>query len=1071
MNRPIKKLTTIAWITLFCLNLFLCLMSPTAAAAEIVGSVKYDNISIGAGASFFSPLINPADSGNYIVLSDMNDVYYSLDSGKSWGRTETMTNFFTACFSDDGTLFVGGSGLYASYDNGQTLTAIYPREADIRAISSRNGRNNQVFLADGYDDGHVTCMDTWGDRVWFITLDWSTERVFQLLSCKADGTDLQLHLLEKTYMSASPQDVRYLLLAGEDGLYFSDGTTLHFFDFATGLMLPVYYAEGKILDLERIEDQIFILDDTETRTRILYSEDMVSFQDLSDCNTLPNSFQRNGYTQYFQWHFRAISGNDLDSIFLSFYSPVQWTGTPISDLGGVMKFNGDQFQWVFDPIFKNRGQYDMQGWSFGSYYPINGLCADPGDDDHCIMANIDTVYDVHFGDGEQDVQYLHCQVKTVNGKTCYSSTGLDAQTTSFVRADPFDDQHILIPTSDLGLQISMDGGESFCRMAVDPAYERVYNTCYDVYFDENTAGLVYGLWSDRHAAPYIPYLSDVNARGYFAISRDGGMNWDFTYSTGLPENSIPIRMSVRPNGDELIFAVATYNNGFFISYDSGRTFTSVSSQMDSYDGIIWGQDVVLTEDYLYCLTAWHTYGGTTPSVLYKIDLDTGNTTRVDLGKVINARSLTYDETYGLYLNAIHNTNWGWREDLQTKFDVNTDGGVYQINADDSLTCLLEVELGVSSSGFTPDGTMYVVADKGMVYVKSPGETDFRLYVDGLFTRMLNVTFSPNGDTLYITTLGGGTYRMPLQNASDEMVRPSAPPDTNAVFTVTFQNYDGTTLSTHQVPWGGSVTETKLAYHPSDSTCCYRFTGWDADTSFVTGDMTVTAQFVSRVHTPIYHYQKAATCTSTGSTGNQYCEYCGKEMSVGKLIPKLPHQPSQAKANNNGTHSVYCTVCNTTISTTACVNGGNGQCSACGDVMVTQRFSKASQLIKGQTYLIKVEGFAFGQSMTPTEVGMYSHNGSYIPGQNIPENMLWTYSGTCLYTVHDGVTYYLSLASTNNKLHPTVSPQRAWAFEWRYTNNALMVVLCVNNYNYMDVSANSLCLSSAPTGAELYRLMP
>ncbi len=1067
-----KNLTKRLTLFILCAAMLFSVVPQPAAAAAEGAPVQVENMSIGAGAAFNTPLIDPTDSNNFVVLSDMNDVYYSLDSGKSWGRTETMTNFWNACFSDNGTLYVGGSGLYASTDKGQTLSAIYPREADIRAISSRNGRNNQIILADGYDGEYVTCMDTWGDRVWFITLDWTTARTFQLLSCKADGTDLQKHLVYPTYQSASPQDVDYLLLATENGLYFSDGTIIRFYDFATGLMLPVYYADGKILDLELIDGYIFILDDTATRTKILYSKDLVSFRDLSDYNTLPNTFERYGYAQYFQWHFKAISGNDLDSIFLSFYSPVQWSGAPIGDLGGVMKFDGKQFHWVFDPVFQNRGQYDMQGWSFGSYDPINGICIDPGDDDHCIMANIDTVYDIHFGEDRQDVQYLHCQVKVIDGVKYYASTGLDAQNTSFVRVDPFDDQHILIPTSDLGLQISVDGGESFRRMTMDPAYSNLYIACYDVYFDESTPGLVYGLWSDRHDAPYIPSASDANAKGRFGISRDGGVNWDFTYSTGLPENSIPIRMSVRPNGDALIFAVATYNNGFFISYDSGRTFTSVSSQMDSYNGLIWGQDVVLTEDYLYCLTAWHTYGGTTPSVLYKIDLDTGDTTRVDLGKVINARSLTYDETYGLYLNAIHNTNWGWREDLQTKFDVNTDGGVYRIHADDSLTCLLEVELGVSSSGFTSDGTMYVVADKGMVYVKSPGEANFRLYVDGLFTRMLNVTFSPNGDTLYITTLGGGTYRMPAQKA-DNSHQPG-----RQTYTVVFRDHDGTILSRQEVVKGQAA---KLPAAPSrkpDMDCCYTFLGWDTDTAEVVSDLVVTAQYEARAHKGVRENAIPATCQQEGYSGDLCCQYCHTLLEQGRVIARQPHAYGLPTYNGDGTHSVVCAVCGLQSGRELCFVR-DGHCTACGHSHEgpsigkdSQKFRTTKTLLNGKTYLLVNGGYTFGQSLKPEVVKLQNWLDGTLISNDISQDMLWTYQNGLLYTVHRGRVFYLTILKNRNTYTPALISDASAAVHWSYVNGGLCTIVLENgraSTRYLAVTSNGIAVVTKVSALTLCEL--
>ena len=57
------------------------------------------------------------------------------------------------------------------------------------------------------------------------------------------------------------------------------------------------------------------------------------------------------------------------------------------------------------------------------------------------------------------------------------------------------------------------------------------------------------------------------------------------------------------------------------------------------------------------------------------------------------------------------------------------------------------------------------------------------------------------------------------------------------FTVTFEDYDGTVLSTDTVNWNTAATP------PADpERDGYTFTGWDADFSAVTANMTVTAQY-------------------------------------------------------------------------------------------------------------------------------------------------------------------------------------------------------------------------------------
>ena len=74
----------------------------------------------------------------------------------------------------------------------------------------------------------------------------------------------------------------------------------------------------------------------------------------------------------FDWHFKEIVGNNFDNIYLSFECDVS---------NGIMKFNGNSFEWVFDSMYKTRNTITDDGWSYGGHGPFSRLCADPSDDD------------------------------------------------------------------------------------------------------------------------------------------------------------------------------------------------------------------------------------------------------------------------------------------------------------------------------------------------------------------------------------------------------------------------------------------------------------------------------------------------------------------------------------------------------------------------------------------------------------------------------------------------------------------------------------------------------------------
>lgn len=75
--------------------------------------------------------------------------------------------------------------------------------------------------------------------------------------------------------------------------------------------------------------------------------------------------------------------------------------------------------------------------------------------------------------------------------------------------------------------------------------------------------------------PYGIAASKQNEEGCFAISRDGGDTWDANYSSGILDRAIPCKMSVVYPGKSKTptIYVATFNYGFYVSKDGGKTFT------------------------------------------------------------------------------------------------------------------------------------------------------------------------------------------------------------------------------------------------------------------------------------------------------------------------------------------------------------------------------------------------------------------------------------------------------------------------------------------------------------------
>ena len=711
--------------------------------------IAVSRISIGGGGAFFNPMFDPTDEDVYYVTSDMGALYYSHNKGETWNRSEARSVFTQTHISKNGIVFAGGNGIYSSIDKGKTLNLIYPK--DVKVSVSRCGWNENLMLAEGYDNGYLKCITSNDNYIFFVTIDWAGN--LRLSTCDYNGEKLSILARLETSVVDPMSDMDVFMLCEKDGLYVTLGEAIYYYDFNKKTFEIIYTTKGYIKDICKIDDYIFFIDDLDDKSKILYTKDFKEFKDLLEYNTLTTNFTKYGKDGTFNWHFNELVGNNFNNIYLSFSSPVNEFNDMVD---GIMKFNGNTFEWVFDSMYKTRFVTELNGWSYGCHGPFYGMAVNPYDDNMCMVSNIETIYIMEYEKEEtKKIKTLHC---TDCGDGRYSTTGLDVQTTYFVKEDPFNKNHIIICTTDLGIQNSYDNGKTWKRMEITGEDYDIYNTCYDLYFDPYNKDTVYAIWSSRHDAPYNPTIYDKDStKGAFAISIDGGNTWNFEYSNGIPIDAIPVKMSIIHDEKSFVIAVATFNRGFYLSTDGGKNFNSLNKNMEMVEDLIFGEDIVLTEEKIYCLTAPYLENGVwKPSKLYEYNILKQTITPIDLGNVTLARSLTYSKEKGLFINAMPSYQYKWYEEYNDGLWENQYGGIYQYK-DGKVDIYFENYDGIFYSTFDKDGNMYATDTYGKVFVIN--DNGGKLIAQGLFNMLKNISFSLDFKTMYITTFGGGVYKI------------------------------------------------------------------------------------------------------------------------------------------------------------------------------------------------------------------------------------------------------------------------------------------------------------------------
>jgi photosystem II stability/assembly factor-like uncharacterized protein len=176
------------------------------------------------------------------------------------------------------------------------------------------------------------------------------------------------------------------------------------------------------------------------------------------------------------------------------------------------------------------------------------------------------------------------------GKTLsWVSTGLDVTTTYGYLFDPFDAKRRFIPTTDIGLFRSEDGGRSWMR-SVDGVPPQWRNTTYSVVFDPKVPGKMWAAMSGIHDLPRPKmwrHRSTSEYIGGICISEDGGRTWKAS-NKGMPQTA-PTSLLLdpaSPPGHRTLWA-ATIGHGIYRSVDDGLTWSPVNDGIKQPNALAW----------------------------------------------------------------------------------------------------------------------------------------------------------------------------------------------------------------------------------------------------------------------------------------------------------------------------------------------------------------------------------------------------------------------------------------------------------------------------------------------------
>lgn len=744
-----------------------------------------DVLSVGGGGMLFNPQISPHDPNLFTVLADMGGMYISYDSGETWERRYLKSVVNTSCFDPnrEGVIYAGGAGLYRSTDNGKSFQIIFPNEDDILEMHINGETPDVQFFTKSrvYPQylpiTNVLVNPENSDNI-FVAAGYGTE--CKVYESKDNGNSFALlgsitkekynpggAVYDFTELFYAPEN-NTLYIGAEDGIFRYNRNTKKFqavLKSSNGLAdVTTFQKDGKTyfvyIDKEKPHEK--------ADSGVYYTTSFKTTRDITDKITanLPTSFWNLYYTSSidYKYDFSYVEANGLDQIYVSSVSRSSNESYPYN-ICGLLYYNGKTSNWLYgNPFNDARSIVNVGYWDDDT--TCYGISVDWDTPGRFIETTLSGIVYSPYG----DEVYQETTDRISKGLTVsFSSRGIDEHVVYKVVVDPFDSDHVMLLTTDWGLQESFDQGEtfSFCNRGIPVSWQ---NTTYDLVFNEKQQGVVYSIWSGNHSGfrNYIDSLDNLN--GGFAYSYDGGKNWDVNYSEGLPDTCLPVEMSIvyPDDSDEVTIYVATLIDGFFVSYDSGKTFTALNEGLEKVNhkggmgvahSCIPASDIEAEDGRVFGIIQNISYPDpkSAPGGVY--ELKDGTWQEIDIRSsesgeyAVNPKDINYYKG-DLFINYIAHPVY---LDSDTNgYNQNHGGGILYWDGK-NVRQIFDESISTTGLQMSSDGTIYASDIEGNIYRYKPGTNWEYLYRHFHFISSELQLF--NDSMLFLTTNGGGALRL------------------------------------------------------------------------------------------------------------------------------------------------------------------------------------------------------------------------------------------------------------------------------------------------------------------------
>ena len=345
--------------------------------------------------------------------------------------------------------------------------------------------------------------------------------------------------------------------------------------------------------------------------------------------------------------------------------------------------------------------------------------------------------------------------------------GLVVTTTWHYYIDPFQPNRHYIAYTDIGMARSLDAGATWIWWDKN-SWAPWRNTCYEMAFDPDTPGKIWGAFSNVHDIPNDNIISERHGHdrpGGVCISRDFAASWK-PEATGIPPKAVTsiVLDPASPKNNRTLYA-GVFGQGVYKSTDDGKTWTLKKNGLGHPQNMRVSRVALHPDGTLFAMICAKRPAAREPLIGEGVGLYRSVDAAETWQKVNVSQTFLYPKDF-----SVHPDNS--KVILIGTCDANRDnelGGLWRTTDGGRTFKRIGRQARQTFGGYfhpTNEGWIYMTLTEGApgpgLWLSQDDGRTWQSFNDLPFSNIQRVVFDPSDPAIiYVTTFGGSVWRGPI----------------------------------------------------------------------------------------------------------------------------------------------------------------------------------------------------------------------------------------------------------------------------------------------------------------------